>query len=84
MPAGTKLESLQGRQARALWIEGRRQTRLRLTDLRAPNPDEALVGMQWSGISRGTERLVFEGCVPPSESKRMRSPMQGRGILISC
>ncbi len=30
----------------------------------------------WSGISRGTERLVFEGRVPVSEYGRMRAPFQ--------
>ena len=32
--------------------------------------------MLWSGISRGTERLVFEGRIPPSEYNRMRAPHQ--------
>lgn len=30
----------------------------------------------FSGLSRGTERLVFEGKVPSSEHERMRAPMQ--------
>lgn len=30
----------------------------------------------WSGISRGTERLVFQGRVPESEHRRMRAPFQ--------
>jgi threonine dehydrogenase-like Zn-dependent dehydrogenase len=30
----------------------------------------------WSGLSRGTERLVFRGGVPASEYERMRAPMQ--------
>jgi threonine dehydrogenase-like Zn-dependent dehydrogenase len=32
--------------------------------------------MLWSGISRGTERLIFRGQVPPSEYDRMRAPLQ--------
>lgn len=32
--------------------------------------------MCWSGISRGTERLVLSGRVPASESQRMRAPFQ--------
>ena len=32
--------------------------------------------MLWSGISRGTERLIFNGRVPPSEHQRMRCPGQ--------
>jgi threonine dehydrogenase-like Zn-dependent dehydrogenase len=30
----------------------------------------------WSGISRGTERLVFSGRLPESEWQRMRAPFQ--------
>jgi len=30
----------------------------------------------FTGISRGTERLVFDGLVPPSEAERMRVPGQ--------
>lgn len=37
---------------------------------------DARVRMLWSGISRGTERLVFEGRVPLSEHERMRAPFQ--------
>jgi threonine dehydrogenase-like Zn-dependent dehydrogenase len=44
--------------------------------LAAPGPDEALVATLWSAVSRGTERLVFEGRVPPSEWERMRAPFQ--------
>ncbi|MEO1329657.1 MAG: zinc-binding alcohol dehydrogenase [Pseudomonadota bacterium] len=36
----------------------------------------ALVRTLWSAISRGTERLVFEGRVPASEHDRMRAPLQ--------
>lgn len=32
--------------------------------------------MAWSGLSRGTERLVFEGRVPQAEHRRMRAPFQ--------
>jgi NADPH:quinone reductase-like Zn-dependent oxidoreductase len=62
--------------ARALWTEQAGAARIRSEPLRAPGPGEALVATQWSAISRGTERLVFEGRVPPSEYARMRAPMQ--------
>lgn len=39
-------------------------------------PCDAVVRALWSGISRGTERLVFEGRVPESEHERMRAPFQ--------
>jgi threonine dehydrogenase-like Zn-dependent dehydrogenase len=41
-----------------------------------PGPDECVVRTLWSGVSRGTERLVFEGRVPQSERERMRAPFQ--------
>nr|WP_330082979.1 zinc-binding alcohol dehydrogenase [Methylocystis iwaonis] len=59
-----------------MWAEEARVARIRAAPIRAPGPDEALVATLWSGISRGTERLVFEGRVPPSEYDRMRAPMQ--------
>lgn len=36
----------------------------------------ALVRTLYSGISRGTERLVYSGAVPGSEFERMRAPRQ--------
>jgi len=38
--------------------------------------NDAVIRTLWSGISRGTERLVFEGRIPPSEYHRMRAPFQ--------
>nr|WP_232479098.1 zinc-binding alcohol dehydrogenase [Roseomonas rosulenta] len=39
-------------------------------------PDQALVRARASGISRGTERLVLTGRVPPSQHAAMRCPLQ--------
>lgn len=41
-----------------------------------PAEGEALIRTLYSGISRGTESLVFRGEVPPSEYERMRAPFQ--------
>src|SRR3954447_9153940 len=41
-----------------------------------PGPGEALVRTRFSGISRGTETLVFRGGVPASEHRSMRAPFQ--------
>ncbi len=64
------------RPARALWITGPRRAALREEALPPPGPDQLLVRTLHSGISRGTERLVFEGRVPESEHARMRAPLQ--------
>jgi threonine dehydrogenase-like Zn-dependent dehydrogenase len=61
---------------RALWYIGPQLAEIREMRLRSPAPDGALVRMLWSGISRGTERLVFAGEVPASEFARMRAPLQ--------
>jgi 2-desacetyl-2-hydroxyethyl bacteriochlorophyllide A dehydrogenase len=66
----------QVRGARALWYTGRERCELRPAALSAPGPDEALVLTLWSGISRGTERLVYQGRVPASEYERMKAPCQ--------
>jgi threonine dehydrogenase-like Zn-dependent dehydrogenase len=42
-----------------------------------PASGEVLVRALYSGISRGTESLVYRGRVPPSEFERMRAPFQG-------
>lgn len=39
-------------------------------------PQDCLLTVLWSGVSRGTERLVCEGRVPCSEHERMRAPFQ--------
>jgi threonine dehydrogenase-like Zn-dependent dehydrogenase len=38
--------------------------------------DDVLVRAMFSGVSRGTEALVFQGHVPTSEYQRMRAPFQ--------
>ena len=62
--------------ARALWIERPRQAALRSACVGEPGAGEARIAMLWSGISRGTERLVFEGRVPAAQAKSMRAPFQ--------
>jgi threonine dehydrogenase-like Zn-dependent dehydrogenase len=41
-----------------------------------PGPNDVVVRTVRSGISRGTEMLVFRGGVPPAERTRMRAPFQ--------
>lgn len=62
-------------EARALWITGPRQAELGPADV-APEPGDCLIRTLFSGISRGTERLVFEGRVTESEYLTMRAPLQ--------
>ena len=60
----------------SLWYAGPFQADLRTEQLTAPGAGEALVRTLWSGVSRGTERLVASGRVPVSEHERMRCPLQ--------
>ena len=62
--------------ARAVWYTGPGKVELRAQRLSPPEPGEARVRMAWSGISRGTERLVLKGAVPAGERTRMRAPLQ--------
>jgi len=60
----------------AFWITTPGQSEIRPENLSAPNLDEVLVRTLYSGISRGTESLVFRGEVPPSQYRAMRAPFQ--------
>jgi NADPH:quinone reductase-like Zn-dependent oxidoreductase len=61
--------------ARALWTVAPGTAELREEVLPPPGPDQALVRGLASGISRGTERLVFQGRVPESQWDAMRAPL---------
>jgi threonine dehydrogenase-like Zn-dependent dehydrogenase len=64
------------RNTRALWYAEKGVVDLRLEPLRAPRADEVLVRTLFSGVSRGTERLVLSGAIGQSEWERMRAPLQ--------
>src|SRR6186713_2138950 len=64
------------RAARAFWIVGKGAAEIRTESLAAPRAGEVLVETSYTGISRGTEALVFQGRVPESEYQRMRCPHQ--------
>ncbi|MGK9166839.1 zinc-binding alcohol dehydrogenase [Inquilinus limosus] len=62
--------------ARALWILKPGQARIGTETLPEPRPDEVRVRARFGAISRGTEALVFQGRVPPSQYQAMRAPFQ--------
>ncbi|HXP74765.1 MAG TPA: dehydrogenase [Stellaceae bacterium] len=62
--------------ARAFWVTRRGRGEIRSTTIPAPGRGELRVRAVASGISRGTESLVFQGKVPASEHQRMRCPFQ--------
>ena len=62
--------------ARAFWITGPEQAEIREQPLTLPEGDQVLARALYSGISRGTELLVYRNRVPMSEYDRMRCPFQ--------
>lgn len=62
--------------ASALWYTAPGALEIRAEPLPPPVPGEVLVRTRYSGLSRGTERLVFQGAVPEPEWQRMRAPHQ--------
>lgn len=61
---------------RALWFTAPGQAEWRPVALPAADGVNTRVHALYSGVSRGTESLVFRGLVPPSEHDRMRAPFQ--------
>jgi len=61
--------------ARAFWVVAPGRGEIRTEPL-TPPPGAVVIRALYSGVSRGTEALVFQGRVPPSEYRRMRAPFQ--------
>lgn len=62
--------------AQALFYSAPGVAELRPVRLPPLGPGDVEVRTVFSALSRGTERLVFEGRVPASERERMRAPFQ--------
>lgn len=62
--------------AHAFWVTSPGHGEIRPEVLTPASAGDVVVRTRWSGISRGTESLVFHGRVPPSEYQRMRAPFQ--------
>ncbi|HSP23924.1 MAG TPA: dehydrogenase, partial [Saliniramus sp.] len=63
-------------EALAMFYVAKRRAVLNSVELSDRGEGEALVRTLWTGLSRGTERLVFEGRIPLDEHDRMRAPFQ--------
>ncbi|HEX4699160.1 MAG TPA: zinc-binding alcohol dehydrogenase [Actinomycetes bacterium] len=63
-------------EARAFWLADPGRGEIRPAPLRRPGPGEVLVRTVRTGISRGTETLVFRGEVPVDQYATMRAPFQ--------
>jgi threonine dehydrogenase-like Zn-dependent dehydrogenase len=62
--------------ARAYWLRIPGEGEIRTVALPQPGPDDVVVRTLASGVSRGTETLVFRGGVPANQAAGMRAPFQ--------
>jgi threonine dehydrogenase-like Zn-dependent dehydrogenase len=62
--------------AQAFWLREPGFGEIRPVTLPEPGQDDVVVRTLRSGISRGTETLVFRGGVPPDQQAAMRAPFQ--------
>ncbi|MHC2998427.1 zinc-dependent alcohol dehydrogenase [Microbacterium sp. HJ5] len=62
--------------ATAFWVEAPGRGSLRDAVVDEPDDGEVLVRTLFTGVSRGTESVVFRGGVPTGERQRMRAPFQ--------
>src|SRR3954451_15606252 len=68
------------RTARAFWLSAPGCGEIREVALPDPGPGDVVVRTLATGVSRGTETLVFRGEVPPSQYDAMRAPFQSGGF----
>jgi threonine dehydrogenase-like Zn-dependent dehydrogenase len=73
---GTREGGLVRTEALAFWLREPGVGEIRAAPLAAPGPGDVLVRTLRSGVSRGTETLVFRGGVPASQYAAMRAPFQ--------
>src|ERR1700761_1344712 len=62
--------------AHAFWLRTPGRGEIRPVALPEPGHDDVVVRTLRSGVSRGTETLVFRGGVPPGQYATMRAPFQ--------
>jgi threonine dehydrogenase-like Zn-dependent dehydrogenase len=62
--------------AQAFWLRTPGVGEIRPVTMPEPGGDDVMVRTLLSGVSRGTETLVFRGGVPPSQYAAMRAPFQ--------
>ncbi len=63
-------------EAAAFWVAEAGRGEIRKVSILGPGADEVTVRATFSGISRGTESLVFNGLVPVTQYEQMRCPFQ--------
>jgi Threonine dehydrogenase and related Zn-dependent dehydrogenases len=70
------MASVQPAVARAFWVTDVDTGELRTEMLPCPTREQVMLRTRYTGISRGTETLVFQARVPASQHQAMRCPFQ--------
>jgi threonine dehydrogenase-like Zn-dependent dehydrogenase len=69
-------QHVEDRVAEAFWLREPGCGEIRTVGLPDRGPNDVVVRTVRTGISRGTETLVFRGAVPPDQRTKMRAPFQ--------
>jgi NADPH:quinone reductase-like Zn-dependent oxidoreductase len=72
--AAEKVRTTRPELCESLWYIAPGAAEIRCEPLGSADDNHVIVRALFSGISRGTERLIYEGGVPETEYQRMRSP----------
>jgi threonine dehydrogenase-like Zn-dependent dehydrogenase len=75
MPPGSERDDVLN-DAHAFWLRAPGRGEIRPVVLPEPGPGDVVVRTTRSGVSRGTETLVFRGGVPSDQYAAMRAPFQ--------
>ena len=62
--------------AESFWVKKRNASFIKQHSLSIPQKNQALIKTIYSGISYGTEKIVYTGSVPKSQRKLMKCPFQ--------
>ena len=69
------------RPAVSLWFTAPGTVELRVSTVRPPGPDEVRIAALFSGISHGSEMMVYRGEVP-TDAVSIRVPICLRALLV--
>ncbi len=69
------------RTERGFWLRAPGEGEIRPVVLPRPAPDDVVVRTPYSGVSRGTDTLIFRGGVPESQFTVMRAPFRSLEVL---
>ena len=60
--------------AQSFWIKKKNSSYIKSHTIDSPKENELLIQTVYSGISYGTEKIVYTGAVPGSQKELMKCP----------